>query len=169
MPHWARSSKKFHISLPSGDRRPRQGNATLTPSSPLQLVADDDCHSRSGWLGLALVAVVIGIVSLIAVVVLYCLSGSIPDEYGVVIDAGSSHSGVFLYKWNGRKKNTGIIKQVGSYCDVESGLSSYMYNPEAAGESLVPCLVNISTLVPSQRRPLSALYLAATAGMRLLE
>ncbi|KFD71600.1 hypothetical protein M514_05313 [Trichuris suis] len=131
--------------------------------------ADDDCHSRSGWLGLALVAVVIGIVSLIAVVVLYCLSGSIPDEYGVVIDAGSSHSGVFLYKWNGRKKNTGIIKQVGSYCDVESGLSSYMYNPEAAGESLVPCLVNISTLVPSQRRPLSALYLAATAGMRLLE
>ncbi|CDW54694.1 ectonucleoside triphosphate diphosphohydrolase [Trichuris trichiura] len=169
MSHWARNSKEFRVSLPSGDRKARLGGATLTPSSPLQLVADDDCNSRSGWLGLALVAVVIGIVSLIAVVVLYCLSGSIPDEYGIVIDAGSSHSGVFLYKWNGRNKDTGVIKQVGSYCDVEDSLSSYANKPEDAGESLVPCLANISTLVPSQRRPLSALYLAATAGMRLLE
>uniref|UniRef100_A0A5S6R227 Ubiquitin-like domain-containing protein n=1 Tax=Trichuris muris TaxID=70415 RepID=A0A5S6R227_TRIMR len=130
---------------------------------------DDHCHSRSGWLGLSLIGVVIGIASLLAVVVLYCLSGSIPDEYGIVIDAGSSHSGVFLYTWNGRTRDTGIIKQAGPYCNVDNSLSFYVDNPDAAGASLVPCLANISVRVPSQRRPLSAMYLAATAGMRLLE
>ena len=34
-------------------------------------------------------------------------------QYGVVIDAGSSHSQIFIYKWDGRKENgTAIARQI---------------------------------------------------------
>lgn len=45
--------------------------------------------------------------------------GSIPvPQYGIVLDAGSSHTSVFIYKWPADKENdTGIVSQL-SYCDV---------------------------------------------------
>ncbi|XP_037735747.1 ectonucleoside triphosphate diphosphohydrolase 2 [Chelonia mydas] len=90
-------------------------------------------------------------------------------KYGIVLDAGSSHTAMFVYKWPADKENdTGIVSQH-SMCDVEGGgISSYAKDPPAAGKSLKQCLDQAVSDVPRERHPLTPLYLGATAGMRLL-
>lgn len=40
-------------------------------------------------------------------------------QYGIVFDAGSSHTSMYLYKWNSTKtNNTGEVKEVIS-CEVK--------------------------------------------------
>uniref|UniRef100_A0A8C3SE25 Ectonucleoside triphosphate diphosphohydrolase 2 n=1 Tax=Chelydra serpentina TaxID=8475 RepID=A0A8C3SE25_CHESE len=94
---------------------------------------------------------------------------SLCTQYGIVLDAGSSHTAMFVYKWPADKENdTGIVSQH-SMCDVEGGgISSYAENPPAAGKSLKQCLDQAVSDVPKERHPLTPLYLGATAGMRLL-
>ncbi|XP_067417567.1 ectonucleoside triphosphate diphosphohydrolase 2 isoform X1 [Emydura macquarii macquarii] len=90
-------------------------------------------------------------------------------KYGVVLDAGSSHTAMFIYKWPADKENdTGIVSQH-SMCDVEGGgISSYAETPPDAGRSLKLCLDQAVRDIPKERHPLTPLYLGATAGMRLL-
>lgn len=90
-------------------------------------------------------------------------------KYGIVLDAGSSHTSMFIYKWPADKENdTGIVSQL-SYCDVSGGgISSYADNPSRAGRSLVGCLDQAVREVPKERQAGTPLYLGATAGMRLL-
>ncbi|XP_037349020.1 ectonucleoside triphosphate diphosphohydrolase 2 [Talpa occidentalis] len=91
-------------------------------------------------------------------------------KYGIVLDAGSSHTSMFVYKWPADKENdTGVVSQH-STCDVEGGgISSYEHRPAGAGESLVPCLDRALQDVPRAQHAGTPLYLGATAGMRLLE
>ncbi|XP_036117004.1 ectonucleoside triphosphate diphosphohydrolase 2 [Molossus molossus] len=90
-------------------------------------------------------------------------------KYGIVLDAGSSHTSMFIYKWPADKENnTGIVGQHSS-CDVRGGgISSYADNPSGAGQSLVECLDQALRDVPRERHVGTPLYLGATAGMRLL-
>ncbi|XP_032722178.1 ectonucleoside triphosphate diphosphohydrolase 2 isoform X1 [Lontra canadensis] len=90
-------------------------------------------------------------------------------KYGIVLDAGSSHTSMFIYKWPADKENdTGIVGQHSS-CDVHGGgISSYADNPSRAGRSLVECLDQALQQVPKERHRDTPLYLGATAGMRLL-
>uniref|UniRef100_A0A8C5YAG3 Ectonucleoside triphosphate diphosphohydrolase 2 n=1 Tax=Microcebus murinus TaxID=30608 RepID=A0A8C5YAG3_MICMU len=91
-------------------------------------------------------------------------------KYGIVLDAGSSHTSMFVYKWPADKENdTGIVGQHSS-CDVQGGgISSYADNPSGAGQSLVKCLEQALRDVPKERHAGTPLYLGATAGMRLLK
>uniref|UniRef100_A0A2K5IRT6 Uncharacterized protein n=1 Tax=Colobus angolensis palliatus TaxID=336983 RepID=A0A2K5IRT6_COLAP len=90
-------------------------------------------------------------------------------QYGIVLDAGSSHTSMFIYEWPADKENdTGIVGQHSS-CDVPGGgISSYADNPSGAGQSLVGCLEQALRDVPKERHAGTPLYLGATAGMRLL-
>ncbi|XP_015682095.1 ectonucleoside triphosphate diphosphohydrolase 2 [Protobothrops mucrosquamatus] len=90
-------------------------------------------------------------------------------KYGIVLDAGSSHTAMFVYKWPSDKENeTGIVSQH-SDCHVKGeGISKYSTNPPAAGESLIACLDQALEDVPKARHAITPLYLGATAGMRLL-
>ncbi|CAO2598549.1 Ectonucleoside triphosphate diphosphohydrolase 2, partial [Lemmus lemmus] len=90
-------------------------------------------------------------------------------KYGIVLDAGSSHTSMFVYKWPADKENdTGIVGQHSS-CDVQGGgISSYANDPSRAGQSLVECLEQALRDVPKDRHAGTPLYLGATAGMRLL-
>ncbi|KAM4019169.1 ectonucleoside triphosphate diphosphohydrolase 2 [Anomaloglossus baeobatrachus] len=91
-------------------------------------------------------------------------------KYGIVLDAGSSHTALFIYKWPADKENdTGIVSQH-SMCDVHGpGISSYWQNPPKAGKSLETCLQQAVNDIPSSRHSITPLYLGATAGMRLLD
>ncbi|KRZ27678.1 Ectonucleoside triphosphate diphosphohydrolase 2 [Trichinella pseudospiralis] len=130
---------------------------------------EDSRRSRNSWWWLGSVALLISLVGLTAVSVLFALSGDLPDEFGIIIDAGSSHSGLYIYTWNGRKNKTGVIKQYAPSCTTEIGISSFTDSPVDAGNSLLFCLNNASATVPSKRHSATAMYLAATAGMRILE
>uniref|UniRef100_A0A8D0DN38 Ectonucleoside triphosphate diphosphohydrolase 8 n=1 Tax=Salvator merianae TaxID=96440 RepID=A0A8D0DN38_SALMN len=91
------------------------------------------------------------------------------NKYGLVFDAGSSHTSLFVYQWPmDKENNTGVVSQTFS-CHVNgSGISSYANNPPQAGVSLRECLDKAMTVIPRERQREAPAYLGATAGMRLL-
>ncbi|XP_061408866.1 ectonucleoside triphosphate diphosphohydrolase 2-like [Lethenteron reissneri] len=97
-------------------------------------------------------------------------AGINPMKYGIVLDAGSSHTALFIYEWPAEKQNdTGVIAQR-HLCDVKGGgISSYKSSPSGAGESLRACMDEAKAIVPKDRWADTPLALGATAGMRLLE
>lgn len=90
-------------------------------------------------------------------------------EFGMVLDAGSSHTSMYIYKWLADKQNgTGIVTQHYE-CNVKGGgISSYAGVPGGAGKSLEQCLQQAVERIPKARHSKTPLYLGATAGMRLL-
>ncbi|KGL81523.1 Ectonucleoside triphosphate diphosphohydrolase 8, partial [Tinamus guttatus] len=90
-------------------------------------------------------------------------------QYGLVFDAGSTHTLLYIYQWPADKENgTGIVSQVET-CTVHGpGISSYADSPALAGASLKPCLDKAMTIVPAKLQKETPTYLGATAGMRLL-
>uniref|UniRef100_A0A1A8PSF4 Ectonucleoside triphosphate diphosphohydrolase 2 b n=1 Tax=Nothobranchius rachovii TaxID=451742 RepID=A0A1A8PSF4_9TELE len=90
--------------------------------------------------------------------------------YGIVLDAGSSHTDLYIYKWPADKQNgTGVVTQH-SECHVQGGgISSYVGQKGAAGRSLEACLDQAVRDIPKERHLNTPVYLGATAGMRILQ
>lgn len=90
-------------------------------------------------------------------------------KFGIVFDAGSSHTSLFVYQWPANKeKDTGVVSQALT-CQIEGpGISSYTSDPTQAGESLRGCLEEALVLIPKARHQETPTFLGATAGMRLL-
>ncbi|XP_062938622.1 ectonucleoside triphosphate diphosphohydrolase 8 [Cynocephalus volans] len=90
-------------------------------------------------------------------------------KFGIVFDAGSSHTSLFVYQWPADKENdTGVVSQA-LVCQVEGpGISSYASDPARAGESLQACLEEALALIPEAQHRETPAFLGATAGMRLL-
>uniref|UniRef100_A0A674GS14 Ectonucleoside triphosphate diphosphohydrolase 1 n=1 Tax=Taeniopygia guttata TaxID=59729 RepID=A0A674GS14_TAEGU len=111
----------------------------------------------------------LAVIALIAVAVTQ--NQPLPEniKYGIVLDAGSSHTNLYVYEWPAEKENdTGVVKQV-EVCKVEGpGISGYSHAPEKAGPSLEQCLQQAKEVIPSAQHKETPVYLGATAGMRLL-
>ncbi|XP_014342004.1 ectonucleoside triphosphate diphosphohydrolase 2 [Latimeria chalumnae] len=111
--------------------------------------------------------------AIIGIILLNVLPSSVRDsppvKYGIVLDAGSSHTTMYVYKWPADKENdTGIVSEH-TMCNVDGGgISSYAENPLGAGNSLKKCLNQALSNVPKDQHHETPLYLGATAGMRLL-
>ncbi|XP_061867607.1 ectonucleoside triphosphate diphosphohydrolase 8 [Colius striatus] len=91
------------------------------------------------------------------------------SKYGLVFDAGSTHTALYIYRWPADKENgTGIVSQVEACTVAGPGISSYADNPAGAGASLKPCLDKALELIPAEQQRDTPVYLGATAGMRLL-
>ncbi|KYO27106.1 ectonucleoside triphosphate diphosphohydrolase 1 isoform X2 [Alligator mississippiensis] len=90
-------------------------------------------------------------------------------KYGIVLDAGSSHTNLYVYTWPAEKENdTGVVQQV-EVCKVEGpGISGYSQAVQNASRSLQHCLERAQEVVPQQQHQETPVYLGATAGMRLL-
>ncbi|XP_057611737.1 ectonucleoside triphosphate diphosphohydrolase 8 isoform X3 [Chionomys nivalis] len=90
-------------------------------------------------------------------------------KFGIVFDAGSSHTSLFVYQWPANKeKDTGVVSQTLA-CQIEGpGISSYASDPTQAGESLKSCLEEALALIPQTQHQETPTFLGATAGMRLL-
>ncbi|XP_030058795.1 ectonucleoside triphosphate diphosphohydrolase 1 [Microcaecilia unicolor] len=112
---------------------------------------------------------ILGIVALITVAVVQ--NKHLPEntKYGIVLDAGSSHTSVYVYSWPAEKENdTGIVQQV-EVCKVDGpGISSYSNDVEKAGLSLQNCMNTAKKVIPKNKHKDTPVYLGATAGMRLL-
>ncbi|XP_032933551.1 ectonucleoside triphosphate diphosphohydrolase 8-like [Catharus ustulatus] len=90
-------------------------------------------------------------------------------KYGLVFDAGSTHTSLYIYRWPAHKENgTGIVSQVEGCSVAGPGISSYADNPAGAGASLKPCLDRAMKIIPAEQQRETPTYLGATAGMRLL-
>eukprot|EP00066_Takifugu_rubripes_P010743 XP_003978811.1 PREDICTED: ectonucleoside triphosphate diphosphohydrolase 1-like [Takifugu rubripes] len=115
---------------------------------------------------------VIGVIAIVALVTVVVVQNrAIPQKfkYGIVMDAGSSHTSVYIYRWPSEKDNdTGRVEEVHSCQVAGPGISSYAPAPWRAGESLKACMREAEQQVPQRRHQETSLYLGATAGMRLL-
>lgn len=114
----------------------------------------------------------LGIISIVVLVTIAVLQNQPllqKYKYGIVLDAGSSHTAMYIYEWPAEKDNdTGRVTQT-HVCKVKGpGISSYSASPRRAGESLTACMQEAKHRIPSSRHPETPLYLGATAGMRLL-
>ncbi|NWW83786.1 ENTP8 diphosphohydrolase, partial [Rhynochetos jubatus] len=90
-------------------------------------------------------------------------------QYGLVFDAGSTHTALYIYRWPADKENgTGVVSQVETCAVSGPGISSYADNPAGAGASLKPCLDKAMKIIPAEQQQQTPTYLGATAGMRLL-
>ncbi|XP_069842089.1 ectonucleoside triphosphate diphosphohydrolase 8-like [Dendropsophus ebraccatus] len=131
------------------------------------------CRNRKGLaVGcLICISIVSGIVALIlSLVCTRNIYQPSPNKYGLVFDAGSSHTSLYVYQWPAYKENdTGVVSQV-HVCQVQgSGLSSYADDPAQAGEVLRPCMDEALRIIPSAQHRETRTLLGATAGMRLLK
>ncbi|XP_042344353.1 ectonucleoside triphosphate diphosphohydrolase 2-like [Plectropomus leopardus] len=91
------------------------------------------------------------------------------NTYGIVLDAGSSHTSMYVYKWLADKQNgTGIVTQHSECHAAGGGISSYAGVRGGAAKSLEACLNHAMKEIPKSRHQKAPLYLGATAGMRLL-
>uniref|UniRef100_A0A8C6ZA72 Ectonucleoside triphosphate diphosphohydrolase 3 n=1 Tax=Nothoprocta perdicaria TaxID=30464 RepID=A0A8C6ZA72_NOTPE len=90
--------------------------------------------------------------------------------YGIVLDAGSSRTTIYVYEWPAEKENdTGVVSQIFK-CSVEGpGISSYKNNPGAIAKPFDDCLNKVKERIPAHLHKNTSAYLGATAGMRLLQ
>ncbi|XP_052042198.1 ectonucleoside triphosphate diphosphohydrolase 1 isoform X1 [Apodemus sylvaticus] len=90
-------------------------------------------------------------------------------KYGIVLDAGSSHTNLYIYKWPAEKENdTGVVQQL-EECQVKGpGISKYAQKTDEIGAYLAECMEMSTELIPASKQPQTPVYLGATAGMRLL-
>ncbi|XP_030391704.1 ectonucleoside triphosphate diphosphohydrolase 8-like isoform X2 [Gopherus evgoodei] len=118
---------------------------------------------------LVALAVSSSIVLILSLVRIQNVSFAPHNKYGMVFDAGSSHTSLFVYQWTSDKTNdTGVVSQTLS-CNVQGpGISSYANDPPKAGVSLRSCLEDALKVIPDERQREVPVYLGATAGMRLL-
>ncbi|KAM4745166.1 ectonucleoside triphosphate diphosphohydrolase 2-like [Anableps anableps] len=120
-----------------------------------------------------IIAVVLLILAIIGILLVVLpakeVTMSADNMYGIVLDAGSSHTSMYIYKWPADKQNgTGIVTQH-SECNVKGGgISSYAGRPDGAAKSLEECMNHALKEIPKSRHHQTPLCLGATAGMRLL-
>ncbi|NXW51910.1 ENTP8 diphosphohydrolase, partial [Nyctiprogne leucopyga] len=75
-------------------------------------------------------------------------------QYGLVFDAGSTHTALYIYRWPADKENgTGIVSQVEACTVSGPGISSYADDPAGAGASLKPCLDKAMKIIPAEQQP----------------
>ncbi|KAG8009215.1 Ectonucleoside triphosphate diphosphohydrolase 1 [Nibea albiflora] len=91
-----------------------------------------------------IIITVIGVIVIVALVTVAVLQNKPllqKYKYGIVLDAGSSHTALYIYKWPAEKdNNTGRAEQT-HVCKVKGGgISSYAADPSKAGESLRACI-----------------------------
>ncbi|GFN75651.1 ectonucleoside triphosphate diphosphohydrolase 1 [Plakobranchus ocellatus] len=129
------------------------------------------CRCNTFWF-LAFLSLVIGVAGIAALCSVWLKShGSKIMDYAVVFDAGSTHTSMFVYKWNAAKyEGTAVARQIGETCKAKGeGIASFENNPSEAGASLIDCLKKAETLIPNSKYSDTPVYLGATAGMRLLK
>lgn len=121
------------------------------------------------------ILIILGFSSIIAVIALIAVgltqNKPLPEnmKYGIVLDAGSSHTTLYIYKWPGEKENdTGVVNQL-EECKVKGpGISQYANKTHEISIYLTACMERAKEVIPKSQYQETPVYLGATAGMRLL-
>ncbi|CAF1088688.1 unnamed protein product [Didymodactylos carnosus] len=116
----------------------------------------------------------VGFIGSIILIIIWQVKLTPFRDYGVVIDAGSSHSEIYLYSWPSDKSDgiglTSTVKQenawpvpnVGGISGISPGTVDTITN---YFQSTIQMCLNA---IPNTRKSRTLIFLGATAGMRLL-
>ncbi|KAL0478804.1 ectonucleoside triphosphate diphosphohydrolase [Acrasis kona] len=91
--------------------------------------------------------------------------------YGIMFDAGSSGTRIYVYNWPCRTKTSTpkvYVADDAPNFQVRPGISSFASNTSGVGPSMDKLLEFASTIVPANQKSFTPIFLRATAGMRLL-
>nr|XP_008258486.1 ectonucleoside triphosphate diphosphohydrolase 3 isoform X2 [Oryctolagus cuniculus] len=121
---------------------------------------------------IALIVLLVSVVVLLAVTLIQIYNQEVfpPGlKYGIVLDAGSSRTTVYVYQWPAEKENdTGVVSETFK-CKVKgSGISSYGNNPQDIPAIFEDCMLKVKGQIPTHQHRSTRIHLGATAGMRLL-
>ncbi|CAL4088086.1 unnamed protein product, partial [Meganyctiphanes norvegica] len=116
------------------------------------------------WGIVAVAAFIVGIVGIVLTVIFFLVPPNQPVQYGIVIDAGSSHSEVVLVRW----EDDMVVKV--NKCALTGGINSFRSHSEDLVSYLTPCLSEVlcSECWEHINKQQTPLFLGATAGMRIL-
>ncbi|XP_026781866.2 ectonucleoside triphosphate diphosphohydrolase 3 [Pangasianodon hypophthalmus] len=144
-------------------KRESQSSDHLTGGSHRRIMTTKLATAIAAFFLLASIAVIIAIATVQVKQRTYLSPGL---KYGIVLDAGSSRTTVYLYEWPAEKENnTGVVTQT-TKCPVKGPGISEM-NAEA-WNSLKKCMEDITNVIPPHQHKSTPIFLGATAGMRLL-
>ncbi|NXJ16345.1 ENTP2 diphosphohydrolase, partial [Odontophorus gujanensis] len=108
-------------------------------------------------------------------IVLLCVStkdvptAPLRTKYSIVLDAGPSHTILFIYQWTTTKANkTGVIQECSSCMVQGPEISNYSDSPQKVGKSLETCLNWAQSKIPAEQHSQTPLYLGATTSIRQL-
>ncbi|KAA8894179.1 nucleoside phosphatase family-domain-containing protein [Sphaerosporella brunnea] len=103
-------------------------------------------------------------------------------KYGVVLDAGSSGTRVYVYRWDdpSHARKYASASELRSIPEIRTkrkwtkkvkpGVSTFHDKPDAVGnDHLAPLFEHALQHIPKKERPSTPLFLLATAGMRLVK
>ncbi|PRP89552.1 ectonucleoside triphosphate diphosphohydrolase 1 [Planoprotostelium fungivorum] len=103
------------------------------------------------------------------------LSGALTLEYGIIMDAGSSGTRIYVYQWFKENRPTLFVYQeisplnaTVSNLKTTPGVSSFYNNPTGLNASLAPLISFAQKNIPPTSWNSTILFFKATAGMRLL-
>nr|XP_027204898.1 ectonucleoside triphosphate diphosphohydrolase 1-like [Dermatophagoides pteronyssinus] len=110
----------------------------------------------------------ISVFGILLLSIFYYSTWTVNYKYSIAIDSGSTHSRVILFRWKADKlNNTGLIEEINS-CKINQGIASYVNNDDnKVVDDIFKCIQNITVDLKIKNESLYV-YLAATAGMRLL-
>ncbi|OQV21649.1 Ectonucleoside triphosphate diphosphohydrolase 1 [Hypsibius exemplaris] len=116
-----------------------------------------------------ILGVAAGVAAVVCVVVFYFRSSYIPNNYIIVVDAGSSHTKLNVFHYRGDKINgTGKIEQV-EFRECNGTLQSFVGKDVSklrlAWES---CLLFAKDQIPEDRWEKTEVYVGGTSGLRQL-
>jgi len=128
----------------------------------------NEIFAFTNWWALAFGAVLLAVLGLAIIITLRLLKGPTPKEFGIVLDAGSSHTSLYLYQWDGPKwQGTAVVKEIDS-CYIHGDIGSFYQNISNVGTYLSHCLSYAVDRVPVTNRLATPIFFGATAGLRLL-
>ncbi len=108
---------------------------------------------------------------------MHCISDAADLNFGVIVDAGSSGSRLFVYVWPPHSGRTHELLKVRPFLDdaglpvvskLHSGLSSLAEAPHNATSYMRPLLDFAADRIPAEKHKETSLFIMATAGLRVL-
>ncbi|XP_066963723.1 ectonucleoside triphosphate diphosphohydrolase 1-like isoform X1 [Macrobrachium rosenbergii] len=137
----------------------------------LTLGLGDDEEQTFGfgsWFMVTVVSLLIGGIGLTYTIWTFLEPLPSVQKYGIVMDAGSSHSEIYVFSWDGQKhRDTGDVT-LDHRCFMAGGVGSFVENVDDLSRYLEKCLKETKENVPQPFHKDTPFYVEATAGMRIL-
>ncbi|XP_072534886.1 ectonucleoside triphosphate diphosphohydrolase 3 [Salminus brasiliensis] len=144
-------------------KRESHSSDHLTGGSPRKIMSTKLATALAAFFLLASIAVIIAIATVQTHKKTYLSPGL---KYGIVLDAGSSRTTVYLYQWPAEKENnTGVVSQTKKCLVAGPGIAEIDAD---SWKNLKKCMDEITKAIPPSQHNSTPIFLGATAGMRLL-
>lgn len=131
--------------------------------------SESTLFSFHNWYLISFLTLIIGGGGLISVLAIFTSVQRAPFVNGFVMDIGSSHAEIYLYRWAGDKRNgTGLVEEVGTSCRIVGSAAALPPTREAVRNFLTPCFDPLKRKLAPKDLAETPIHIRATAGFRLL-